>query len=146
MVLIVRHAEKAVEGGWDPGLSTVGETRAGSLLEAVQDAGVSAIYTSQLRRTRATADPLARHLHVTPTEYAISPANLADYPAMVAEDILTEHRGEAVLVVSHSNLIPPLIEALGGRPGPAIGEEEYNRLYVVVIPDSGPVRTVRTVF
>ena len=45
------------------------------------------------------------------------------------------------LVVGHSNTPPMLVEALGGAPGGPIGEDEYDRLYVVTLAPDGPVHT-----
>ena len=54
-VLLVRHAEK--ETGRDPGLTAAGQARARALVEVAKGAGVSAIYHTQLERTRLTAAP-----------------------------------------------------------------------------------------
>jgi len=54
-VLLVRHAEKAAEPADDPPLTAAGAERAQALATALQDAGVTAIITTQLRRTRETA-------------------------------------------------------------------------------------------
>src|SRR5205085_354526 len=66
-IFIVRHAEKAQGGGDDPVLSEAGQARAESLANLLKDAGISAIYTSEVKRTQQTAAPLARTLHLDPT-------------------------------------------------------------------------------
>src|SRR4051812_18913247 len=63
IVLLVRHAEKAAEGE-DPPLTPAGQQRAVALAGVAADAGVDVIYTTQLRRTRETAQPLADRLGV----------------------------------------------------------------------------------
>jgi hypothetical protein len=55
LVLLVRHAEKAAEPADDPPLTAAGAERAQALATALQDAGVTAIITTPLRRTRETA-------------------------------------------------------------------------------------------
>ena len=143
VVMVVRHAEKAAEPGSDPSLSEAGKKRAQALVDAVGDAGVTAIYSSQFKRTQETVAPLAVHLGLSVTTLAISRANLETYPKQVAETILAEHRGETVVVVNHSNTVPPIVEAFGGVPVPEITEEEYAHFFVVIIPTSGSVRTLR---
>src|SRR5437868_7185059 len=70
-ILIVRHAEKASDGD-DPPLTEAGMRRALALVQVAEDAGVKAVYTTQLKRNRDTAQPLAERLGITPTEVAVN--------------------------------------------------------------------------
>src|SRR5213078_4827272 len=54
-VILVRHAEKAAAPADDPPLTAAGEARAKDLLDAVRDARVTAIVTTQLVRAKSTA-------------------------------------------------------------------------------------------
>src|SRR5690242_13430172 len=65
-VILVRHAEKAAEPANDPPLTSEGEARARDLWLAVKEAGVTAVITTQFARTRATAQPTASALSITP--------------------------------------------------------------------------------
>src|SRR5205823_820783 len=67
-VFLVRHAEKA-DLSKDAALSAAGEARARALAERLREAGVTAIYTSEYRRTKQTAQPLARALGIAPREH-----------------------------------------------------------------------------
>ncbi|MEJ7809335.1 MAG: histidine phosphatase family protein [Gemmatimonadaceae bacterium] len=140
VVLLVRHAEKAVEPGNDPSLSVAGEARAKALAEALRDAGVQAIVTTQLKRTRLTAQPLAESLKLTPE---VVPAGGAAHADSVAAAV-RRHAGHTVLVVGHSNTVPAIIAALGGPKLPDICDAEHANLFVVVIPEGGPARLVRS--
>jgi hypothetical protein len=40
-------------------------------------------------------------------------------------------------VVGHSNSVPAVIKALGGDVAPAIGEKEYDNLFVVTVYAKG---------
>lgn len=142
-VVFVRHTEVADDAGSDdPPLSAAGRARAESLADFVADidvlSGVDAIYASEFRRTQETAGVVARRL-----DLEVQVANHAE-----VEDFMTaverEHRGEIVLVVSHSNLIGPLIAELHGHQSvPAIAEDEFDNFYIVTIPLYGKVKTLR---
>lgn len=142
VVLVVRHAEKDTTDARDPGLTAEGRARAASLVDFAGAAGVSAVYTSHYRRTRDTAAPLAAYLGLDVHVDTLTAANMGAYAAMLAGRIRARHAGQTVLVVSHSNLVPGIVAALGGAPGPPLPETEYDRFYTVVL--SSPVRTLRT--
>src|SRR3954470_20121554 len=63
-VIIVRHGEKAPAPKENPPLSPAGQARAQALLEALREAGITMIITTDQERTRATAAPLAATLHL----------------------------------------------------------------------------------
>ncbi|QRN94090.1 histidine phosphatase family protein [Archangium violaceum] len=143
VVVLVRHAEKATEGGDDPALTPAGQQRAEALLQVAGNAGVSAIYATQYRRTRDTAQPLADQVGVPVTVREIKTGAQA-HASEVAREILSQHQGRTVLVVEHSNTLPSLIEALAGLRIQPIPDTEYDRLMVVVIPPSGPARLIQS--
>ena len=73
-IYLVRHAERADSGtmagttmATDPDLSEAGRARAASLAVMLKDAGIKAIYTTEYKRTRQTAEPLAKAIGVTAT-------------------------------------------------------------------------------
>ena len=135
-VILVRHAEKAATPANDPPLTAEGEARARALVGVVRDAGVQAIMTTQFLRTRETARPAAEALHITPE---VVNAGGPDHAAEVARRIRTEHAGQVVLVVEHSNTIPAIIKALGAPEPAPICDGEYDGLYTVMISKSGSV-------
>jgi broad specificity phosphatase PhoE len=144
LVLLVRHGEKATDGGDDPALTPAGQQRAEALIQVAQNAGVSAIYATRFRRTRETAQPLAERLGIPVTVgEVIRGGNQAQATAQ-AQELLTKHRGQVVLVVGHSNTLPLLAEALAGIPIQPIPDTEYDRLMVVVVPPSGPARLIQS--
>jgi broad specificity phosphatase PhoE len=144
VVIVVRHAEKAAVEGNDPPLSEAGRRRAERLAEIGVQAGVQAVYTTQLRRTRETAEPLAKRLGLAPQTVELTREGLDAHPAALAREITTKHKGKAVLVVGHSNTAPRVAAALSGRGLPDLDDAtEFDALFVVVIPDEGPPRLVR---
>src|SRR5437667_11564086 len=70
VVVIVRHAEKAANGGNDPDLSSAGHARAEALARILKDSGITAIFSTEFKRTEETAAPTATATHVTPTVVA----------------------------------------------------------------------------
>ena len=54
VVVIVRHAEKA-NGGNDPDLSSAGRARANELARILKDSGITAIFSTEFKRTQETA-------------------------------------------------------------------------------------------
>ncbi len=74
-VILLRHAERASTPANDPPLTPAGEARARDLAGAVGTARVSAIFTTQFRRSVQTAQPLADQLSLTPVVLTVDPAN-----------------------------------------------------------------------
>ena len=129
-IFVVRHAERADAGtggatmmATDPELSDAGRARAQALAAALKDAKISAIYTTEYKRTRQTAEPLARALGL---EITVVPAR--DMAAMIAK----VKSGGNALVVGHSNTVGPVIEALGVAEPVKLSDEDYDNLFVVV--------------
>jgi 2,3-bisphosphoglycerate-dependent phosphoglycerate mutase len=133
-VFFVRHAEKQLDGR-DPALTEVGVSRAEALALLLRDAGIQEIHSSDYRRTRDTAAPLAATLGLE--------VQLYDPRDMAALVEVLRQRGGRHLVVGHSNTTPAGVRLLGGREGEAIEEAtEYDRLYYVSVCGDGQVRTV----
>lgn len=126
-VLLVRHAERHYDGA-DPALTPAGEARAQALVAALRDAGVTAIITTQWRRTRDTAGPLSKILRITPEVVPVyegkGPENIQAVAAA-----LRRHNDEIVLVVGHIT-VTGVIAALGGPRLPTICENVFSELFL----------------
>jgi broad specificity phosphatase PhoE len=127
VVVIVRHGEKSTEGGNDPDLSSAGRARAAALERILEDSGITAIFTSEFKRTQETAAPTATSAQVTPTVIAAK-----DTATLVAK--LHELNGNA-LVVGHGDTIPNLIKALGINTPINIPDADYSELLIVTLGD-----------
>ena len=130
LVILLRHAEKALDQGKDPGLTGVGEARAQSLRGVLEHANVAAIITTEWQRTRATAAPIAAALNITPVIVDTS-ASAADRHAGQVATAVRAQTADVVLVVGHSNTVPAIIEALGGPAVAAIGDDDYDNLFLL---------------
>jgi broad specificity phosphatase PhoE len=129
VIFLVRHAERAATSGRvpsDTGLSQAGRERAQHLAQELRDAQISAIFTSEYKRTQETAAPLAQSSGIQPE---IVPGD--DIRSLVAK--IKAARGN-VLVVGHSNTLPQIIAALGVSSRVTVPESDYDNLFVV-LPD-----------
>ena len=133
VVYLVRHAEKA-DTTKDPALSQAGEARAAELARMLIDAGITHVWSTDLKRTRLTAKPLAERSGITVSTY--DPGKL-DQLAIRLKTTPGRH-----LVVGHSNTTPEVVKQLGGEPGPGIDENEYDRFYLVVLSPQGAATVV----
>lgn len=141
-IIFVRHAEvdEAMSQNADQVLNAAGLARANALADFLEfvdvDGGPNAIYVSEARRTQQTAEPLARRLGIEP--------EIADHYDVSGflETVLFRNKREIVVVVTHRDIIVPLIEELHGHQG--IGEiaaDDYDEAIFVVIPWFGKVKT-----
>jgi broad specificity phosphatase PhoE len=141
VVLVVRHAEKASDDT-DTALSESGLRRAQALARAAGDSRIGAIYTSQFKRSRDTAQPLADQLGIPITEVTVNLDNPGDYGKQLAGEILNKHKGQTAVVVSHRNTVSSIVEALAGK-SPGEIQDVYSDLFIVVIPTDGPARLIK---
>ena len=142
-IVLLRHAEKQIGTINDAPLSPQGEQRATRLAQMFGDAEafgrVQKIYVTDTRRTQQTAAELAQRLNLKPV--VVDPR---DTPRGLARRVLRENHGGLALVVGHGNTVPQLVEALSGAPKvPAIGEEEFDTVYVVTVPTIGRASVLR---
>lgn len=138
-VILVRHAEKSSDDPRDPSLSERGRERAQALAELLARAGVKRLVASEYRRTQETLAPLAAALGI-----AVESTPARELEALVKS--LSETPPSATVVVAgHSNSVPllaarlgaPLGDVLDGPQGPALDEQEYDRLFVLTLPPAG---------
>jgi broad specificity phosphatase PhoE len=132
-IYVVRHAERLDQSSDSP-LSTEGIGRAYRLRDMLRSAGVTHVFTSDVRRTIETAKPLADALGLVPQRL---PG--ADVRALAARLAALKPHDRA-LVVGHSNTVPELLRALNVTTPVTIADTEYDNLFVVVPQkDSAPV-------
>jgi phosphohistidine phosphatase SixA len=136
-VFLVRHAERSGPAMEDP-ITAAGQVRAELLARMFSEAGVTRIVTSDYRRTRETAAPLAKKLGLTPVvvkggDDRVVAKALADTPA-----------GTATVAVRHSGEIERTLEQFGAAyKVPKILETEYDRLLILTF-QNGKLAALRT--
>ena len=141
-LIFVRHTDIEANLGDDPPLSRLGQQRAELLADVIQDidvvAGVDAIYASDHRRTQETAAAVAERI-----ELDVSIRDPYEVVPFMAQ-VLRQHKGEIVLVVTLDDILAPLVEELHGSKNiPTFGPDDYDDIYIVTIPWFGKVKTLR---
>lgn len=126
LVILVRHAERATEPAGDPALTPAGEQRAQALVPALAGLRVNTILTTQFRRTRDTAAPLAQALGVQPR---VVDAKGAAHVQAVADAVRAQ--SGVVLVVGHSNTVTAVLAALGGPKLADLCETSFHHAFVL---------------
>lgn len=132
VIFLVRHAERADAGmasakaaGADPDLSSDGVARANALAGVLKEARITAVITTQYKRTLQTGGPTAKVAGVPPTVI-----DSKDSVALL-QKVKSAHGN--VLVVGHSNTLPDLLKALGVTEPVTIAEDQYDAIFVVTL-------------
>jgi broad specificity phosphatase PhoE len=130
-IFVVRHSDPPPTLSLDEirdetPLSESGQQRAKMLAGRLRDAGITAIYATQARRTVETAEPLAKRLGIE-----IRVQSYHDTDGLVRR-LRSEHGSDRVLVVGHWSTIPLILKALGDQQAIKIEPTEYDNLFVVI--------------
>ncbi|MEO8449046.1 MAG: phosphoglycerate mutase family protein [Gemmatimonadota bacterium] len=129
-VFVVRHAEKG-PGTPNPSLTRAGRTRARALAAVLKDAGIAAVFSSEFKRTQETGAPLAKALGIAAERLP------AGKPDSLIGRLRALPAGSRALVVTHSNLVPVIVQKLGGGSVGELTDSDYDRLYVVTVKSDG---------
>ncbi|NND43846.1 MAG: histidine phosphatase family protein [Xanthomonadales bacterium] len=129
-ITLLRHAEKQTAVP-DPGLTTAGLARAKFIAAWLGDTEnrVEAIWSSDYRRTRDTAQPIADRLDLAVRLY--DPGELA----VLAERLRAE--GVNAVVIGHSNTTPELAALLCECAVAPMPETNYETGYQLIRTDTG---------
>lgn len=138
-IILVRHAEKnaaQAEMSGDPDLSPSGKDRAERLAKMAGKYRPGAVFSSDTKRTRQTAEPTAKRRHLEVQIY--DPRKQAD----LVKQILAS-KTKRFLIVGHSNTIPALVNILINKDlFKDLDDNEYGTIYLVRIRD-GKVKTAQ---
>jgi 2,3-bisphosphoglycerate-dependent phosphoglycerate mutase len=126
---IVRHAEKAANSE-DPGLSQAGIDRGVALEKLMADKKLDTVFTSNFKRTILTGLSVALPQGLPQVALKQAPQN--ELNTFIAR-LKNIHSTKNLLVVGHTNSVPPIVQALSGQQIPNIAETDYNNLYIVTI-------------
>ena len=136
VVYVVRHAEQVADVE-DPPLSEEGRARARMLREFFRDAGLTAVYATDLRRTSETGAMVTE-----PLGFETTPVHTDSRDGLVARGQREQPHGR-VLIVGHSNTVPRVLEQFGYPNEITIDHDEFNNLFIVVPAAEGPPLVLR---
>ena len=126
-LVLLRHADR---NPMQDDLTAEGRARAAALPKALADVPIDAIYTLQIKRNIATAEPLARERNL--------PIQVIE-ESMIAARLVAENPGKTVVWVGNTDNIAVIYDALRGDGAPPI---QYGDLYIVWLPDNEGSSTV----
>ncbi len=135
-VYLIRHAEQVIDVE-DPPLTEAGHQRAKVWASVLRDAGIKMIYTSKKRRTKQTGGHIAQALGIP-----LETMPRRDVAGLV-DRLHSQHRDEAVLIISHTRTIPKLVKALGHSEDGTIEREDYDNLFVIVTDGNNDATVLR---
>lgn len=130
-LILVRHAEKVDDGTKDPGLTEDGVDRANALVDMFGATKIDAIYSTPLKRTQGTVEPLSK----------LKGLSIQDYKPMNGEDmdkILEDHNGGTVFISGHSNTTPWVANYfLGTQELSDFADSDYDNLIILSVLEKG---------
>jgi broad specificity phosphatase PhoE len=123
-----RHAEK--QNGADPELTATGNKRAAEWVNYFFVKNVDHVLSSDTKRTRATAAPLARAQKVETEIYDVS--------SVTGKSLLEQYRGKTVVLYGHSNTIHNYVNDLQSDTTYAeLDESDFDTFFIVRIDENG---------
>jgi phosphohistidine phosphatase SixA len=135
-IVVVRHAEAEPESaGPQRQLTAQGQKRAQELARVLAETPLKAVYSTQLARSRLTAEPVAR---------------AAGAPLIALEDtgktlaaLSAAPWGSTTVVVGHSNTVPDIVAGVTHQPFPANLPVTHDRIWIMTLARDGQVSVVR---
>ena len=138
-IILLRSGGRDIfSGEADDPLTWEGRRRAQHLPEVIGDMGVSAIYCTNLRRNKETAQPLADHLGLEPI--LVSQSRLFNYKKLsrdLLDEFFTKYAGGVVVWIGNLNNLEEMYRLLDGTGSPPT---KYGDVFIVTVPDVTPPR------
>ena len=144
-IIVVRHAEKDTIPHENPPLNAGGRERAQALAQALRAAKVTAIVSTDQRRTLETAAPLAALLHLKPI--TVPRGNESpEQQARATAQAVSQAPGDVILVVNHQSMLPDIVADLGGPKIPFVCDVEFSNMYILTLNGSKPAQLIQAHF
>jgi broad specificity phosphatase PhoE len=139
---IVRHAEKRLNEGDNPALTTQGMKRAEDLNAYFGNSKPNKIFVSTFLRTQLTAAPTSTAAGVP--SVIIKQNNTDSLNLFILGLSLLDRK--KVLVVSHTDAIPKIIKGLCNVDINPIAENDFDNLYIIRLRKNKHVRRFITTY
>lgn len=133
----IRHAEKDLSNpnDRDPNLTGQGKTRAHNWAKTLADTKIDFVYTTDYKRTKKTAEPIAKSQGLKIITYNPKFLNDADFQKKT--------KGKTTVVVGHSNSTPDFVNKIIGQDKyESIDEKIYGKIFILTITDKTIIDTV----
>ena len=125
-IILLRHAEKDTVGD-DPVLTVKGAHRAAGLSSVFPDITPDEFYSTNFVRTRETVAPWTKQTNKEINFY--EPVKLPELADKLKKEI-----GKTIVVVGHSNTVPPLVNLiLGADKYKNLADTEYSKIFILTI-------------
>ncbi|OUS14570.1 phosphoglycerate mutase [Nonlabens dokdonensis] len=132
----IRHAEKMTDQGSDPELTEKGKARANDWVNYFFLKDVDHVISSDFKRTKATAAPLAKSKKLE--------IELYDVRKATGKSLLEKYRGKTVALFGHSNTINKYANALQKDSiYNDLEDSDYDHFFVVRIDKDGNSSAVK---
>lgn len=143
IVFVLRHADRKPEPA--DGLNPAGIERAKLLARMLAETGVSLAYCSEAARARQTLEPLAQLLGnaLTIKQIDIAGPGADAHVQNIVQAVKSQPAGATIIVVSHSNTVGPIVQGLGGGSIEPIGNDEFDKLFVLFVKPNGSAALLR---
>jgi 2,3-bisphosphoglycerate-dependent phosphoglycerate mutase len=130
--IVVRHAEKAMtESTSDPSLAPEGSERANKLAALLKEVNVSAIYSTNYKRTKSTVIPVAEAKSIPIQDYKSLKETELD-------EMIKKYPGGTILIAGHSNTVPGIVNLLIGKEQyKNLDDSNYGSLFIVSVTERG---------
>ena len=133
-IYIVRHAEKETSDpkNNNPELNQEGKHRALALKKLLRKKKISAVFSTNYKRTMQTAAPIAQHNGIPVQTYE------AKDPDVLVSLVKSDFANQEILVVGHSNTILELVKAFGLQtPVDKLNDDDYDLVFIVTLYKNG---------
>lgn len=134
-VILLRHADR---DGDNDALTDLGMQRAQDFARVVSEAGATVFFTTDKVRTTETIRPAADQAAGVepPSAAGQNPLiEIYDDPAALKNNIMTQHRCNAVVVAGHSNTLASIMQAFGVESPPDVTSDQFDRLFIISVAD-----------
>jgi len=139
IIYVVRHAEKDLSDSKnnDPHLSKLGKERAEALNDFLKTEKITAVYSTNFKRTIQTVAPVAQHNGVSINTY-----DSKDH-SEIARIVKSQLVNQKVLVAGHSNTILEIVKAFGvNPPADKLNDDDYDLIFQIRFDSNGNTRLV----
>lgn len=129
-IVLVRHAEKVLDGSEDPSLTEAGQQRAERLKRFLADMKIDKLYSTKYKRNVLTLMPLSKSKGLNIDIYEAHDKAFAPW-------VLKENSGKNIVISGHSNTVPVLVNSwLGKEQFAQLPDEEYGKIWILTFQNN----------